>query len=101
MKRKVVKLTYKGSGELLSKFKSGILKTTRLSITIYADFDFQDEKNGIMVVSNPKFPTIGTSWSSLQAISFLVLLSSGAIIKAEPRYSLLIFFGPVFQYSKS
>jgi hypothetical protein len=65
MKRKVVKLTYKGSGELLSKFKSEILKTTRLFITTYADFDVQDEKNRIMVVSNPSISGPPTPSSQL------------------------------------
>ena len=60
-----VKLIYKGSRELLSKFNSEILKTTRLSIRSYADFDFQDEKNGIIVVSNPSISGPPTTSSQL------------------------------------
>jgi hypothetical protein len=103
MERKVVKLRYKGSRELSSKFKSEISKPTRniIPITIYVEFDVQDKKDRTMITSNPKFPITGTSCSSLQSISFLILLSSGAIIKFESWYSLPIFFGPVFQYSRS
>jgi hypothetical protein len=72
MERKVVKLRYKGSREPLSKFKSEILKMTRLSITSYGDFDFQDEKNGIMVDSNPSISGPPTPSSQLPELHGLL-----------------------------
>jgi hypothetical protein len=108
MEGKVMNLRYKESGELSSKFKSEILNPTRnsRSITTYAEFEVQDEKNRTMATSEPssmrlyksKFPDFVICSPS---ISFIMPPSSGRLIlRPNPGFLSLSFFCPMLQELK-